>query len=172
MNKKTRNIFLSILLLLSTQLFSQQYGRIVYIHDADTYKIKLIDNNETITVRLFGIDAPEVYRDKNNKLIPNKSQDYGIEATKFCITNYLNQLVQINLKHNDQYGRYVCELFIGTISINEILIANGYAWNYMRYSKSKNWENLQLNAKKTKIGLWSKPNPITPSEFRKTKKQY
>jgi len=143
-----------LLVTLFNYSFSQSYGRIVSIHDGDTYRIELIDNQEIIKVRLFGIDTTEL------------KQDFGIVVRDTCRSRYLKQLVKVRHDHSDRYGRYVCELYLGEVSINETLIKEGYAWNYYRYSKSKYWEELQQKAKRLKIGLWYNSNAVAPSEYR------
>lgn len=131
--------------------------KVVAVKDGDT--IELLQKGKTVTVRLYGVDAPE------------KTQDYGQKAKQFASDLVFGKSVRLISHNTDRYGRTV-----GTIilpdgrSLNEELIRNGYAWHYKAYSKDKNLENLEADARRFKRGLWQLPNPTPPWDFRKDKR--
>jgi len=49
------------------------------------------------------------------------------------------------------------------------MIRDGYAWNYVKYSKSETFGQLEQEARDAGRGLWSDAEPIAPWEFRKQK---
>lgn len=131
--------------------------KVVAVKDGDT--IELLRNGQTVTVRLYGVDAPE------------KNQDFGHRAKQFASDLAFNKTVRLIVHNTDRYGRTV-----GTIilpdgrSLNEELVKNGFAWHYKEYAKDKNLENLETDARRFKRGLWQDPNPTAPWEFRKVKR--
>ncbi|WP_176325015.1 thermonuclease family protein [Campylobacter mucosalis] len=45
------------------------------------------------------------------------------------------------------------------------MVANNYAWAYEKYSKD--YINLEKEARDKKLGIWRSKKPIPPWEFRK-----
>ncbi|MCC9166921.1 thermonuclease family protein [Pontibacter harenae] len=131
--------------------------KVIGVKDGDT--MELLQNGQSVTVRLYGVDAPE------------KNQDYGQRAKQFASDLVFGKEVQLIVHNKDRYGRTV-----GTIklldgrSLNEELVKNGFAWHYKAYSKDKNLENLEADARRFKRGLWQDPNPTPPWDFRKGKR--
>ena len=148
--------FLYLLILFTCSFLQAQKGTITKIIDGDTYLIQISESNETIKVRLWGIDAPE------------KNQAFGVTATNYCIDRYLDKTVEISIKDVDRYGRTVAVLSISDEVFNEHLIKVGLAWDYHYYSKSAVYANLQKLAKVSKVGLWIEKKPIEPRSWRKS----
>jgi len=71
----------------------------------------------------------------------------------------------------DRYGRTVGVVTLpGKVNLNQELVKQGMAWWYKQYApRSKELPKLEEQARKAKIGLWSKPNPVPPWEFRKAR---
>jgi micrococcal nuclease len=130
--------------------------KVIAVKDGDT--IDLLRNGKTIKVRLYGIDSPE------------KAQDYGQKAKDFTSQLAFGKTVHLIEHNKDRYGRTV-----GTIilpdgrNLNEELVRNGYAWHYKEYSKDKNLEILEADARRFKRGLWQDANPTAPWDYRKNK---
>jgi endonuclease YncB( thermonuclease family) len=50
------------------------------------------------------------------------------------------------------------------------MIADGWAWEFDKYSKSDTLDGLESSARSLRVGLWSGTEPpIPPWEFRKQK---
>ena len=148
---------LLIFLILSTLIFADlTKAKVTYVTDGDTFHA-LIDGKKE-KIRIFGIDAPE------------SKQEWGLEAKESLNKLISNKEVLLDIKNKDMYGRLLAVVFIGKQNINLEMIKTGNAWYYEYYDKNnKESKTAMENAKKNKLGLWSKPNPKNPFEFRKDK---
>tara|TARA_Y100000994_G_scaffold87898_1_gene72746 strand:+ start:985 stop:1395 length:411 start_codon:yes stop_codon:yes gene_type:complete len=118
--------------------------------DGDTIDVTIdlgFDLQKKERVRVAGVDTPEKRtRNKEEKVL-------GIDAT-----NWLKAELEAAVKGEDdliirtelkggvgKYGRLLGWLYIGdnTISINEKMIAAGYAWDYDGGTKNKDFEELR-----------------------------
>ena len=118
--------------------------------DGDTIDVTIdlgFDLQKKERVRVAGVDTPEKRtRNKEEKAL-------GIDAT-----NWLKAELEAAIKGEDdlisrtelkggvgKYGRLLGWLYIGdnTISINEKMIAAGYAWDYDGGTKNKDFEELR-----------------------------
>ena len=153
--KKICAIFFFIIL--SVIGFAQSYqGKITKVVDGDTYFFQTA--NETLKVRMFGIDAPE------------GNQSFGKESKEF-ISKYLHKDASLVVHGKDQYKRTLGTLFIDGQDINLLSVKGGYAWHYKRYLDDKQYANAQEDAKKKKLGLWGLSNPVPPWNWRQVEKQ-
>ena len=98
-------------------------------------------------VRVAGIDTPE-----------KRTRDLEEKALGIDPTNYLKKKLEDTIAGDDEltirtelkggmgkYGRLLGWLYIGedVVSINEQMIAEGYAWSYDGGTKQKNFEELR-----------------------------
>jgi len=73
-------------------------------------------------------------------------------------------------KGKDRYGRLIGKVYTGETYINLEMVKRGHAHWYKKYApKDKDLQQAEAKAKKAKRGVWSRPNPIKPSEWRKKK---
>lgn len=123
--------------------------------DGDTVKVFL--HNETVTVRLIGIDTPEI--DEKRAQI----ECYGMEASERAKVLLTGKNVYLEIDESqadrDRYGRLLRYIWLddGT-NINEKMIADGYAYEYtydIPYKYQTAFKNAQLTAQKEKRGLWA-----------------
>ena len=118
--------------------------------DGDTIDVTL-DLGFSLTkkerVRIAGVDTPEKRtRDKEEKTL-------GIDAT-----NWMKEKLTETIKGNEEltirtelvggvgkYGRLLGWLYVGdnTVSLNEQMITEGYAWEYDGGTKKKDFEELR-----------------------------
>lgn len=122
--------------------------------DGDTIKVSLNDKEET--VRLLGIDTPEV---------PNPYKPtgcFGKEAsdkTKNILANNKVYLIPDPMSSDkDKYGRLLRYVFLEDgYFLNAELIKEGYAYNYIYepFQFMKEFNRLETIAKNQKLGLWS-----------------
>lgn len=153
-----KKLLVILLCLFSIMFYGQVEGKIVKVKDGDT--VVLLDaENKMITIRLSGVDCPE------------KNQDYGTTAKKFTSDAIFGKQVKFERISTDLYGRQIGWVYYDTDkNLSEELLKNGLAWHYRKYDKSKILEVLEQVARKDRINIWSKENPIFPEEFRKLKK--
>ncbi len=131
-------------------------GKVVGIKDGDTYVI--LSNTIQCVIRLAHIDCPE------------KSQPFGSAAKKFASDRcFGKEVLVIGDGTRDRNKRIIAEIFIKDTCINKEIVKAGYAWHFKKYSKSDEYNLLELNARSSKIGLWSDDNPIAPWDWRKSK---
>lgn len=107
------------------------------IIDGDTISI----NGEKI--RFAGIDTPE-----RNQI----GHEFSKKKLKQKITN--NIVICIREPDLDPWGRTVAECFIGYESISSYMVKNGFACDYVKYSKKK-YAKEQEYAKSKKLGIWN-----------------
>ena len=140
------------------ELNPNQTYKVIAILDGDTYDI-LVDN-QSVRIRIDGIDAPE-------KGMPYSkvSKNY---LSKLCFGKY----IKIKKTDEDGRGRWVCRGYTPEgLDISEEMIRAGLAWHYKKYSSDKKLAALEIEARSKKIGLWTEPNPIAPWEIRKLHKK-
>lgn len=135
-------------------------GTVLSVQDGDTLTIAPSGDARTpVTVRLYGIDAPEY------------DQSGGSEAT-----DYLKQLCPISKKvsviaySTDKYGRTVALVVSKRKVLNADMLEQGHAWVYARYCKQKfcrTWRKLEKNAKAHDKGLWRDNAAVPPWEWRR-----
>lgn len=133
-------------------------GKVIGISDGDTFRL-LAEGNETVRVRLYGIDAPE------------KGQDYATQSQQKLSSLIFSKQVRVQQKNKDRYGRVVGVAFADDININEEMLRSGLAWHYRQYDKNDEWARLQSEAQRKRVGLWNKPSPTPPWEWRKDKRE-
>lgn len=133
--------------------------QVIGIADGDSF-VGLTENNEKIRYRIYGIDAPE------------KRQPFSNEARKLLSELIFEKKVNIVvIEPSDKYNRQLVQLFIDNgVDVGAEMIKNGLAWHYYRSKASlgnNNYKQLESDARKKKLGLWSENNPESPWDFRK-----
>ena len=128
-------------------------GKVVKVSDGDT--IQVMHEGKAEKIRLAGIDCPE------------KKQPFGQAAKKFTSNLIVQKIITVQVKTTDRYGRTVGEVILPDgRSLNRELVRAGYAWWYRKYSKDTSLETLESDARTTRRGLWSDPNPVAPWDWR------
>jgi micrococcal nuclease len=128
--------------------------RVVKVIDGDTIKVDI--GGEIETVRLIGIDTPEIANPYNPR------EDYfGPEAAQYAKQLMERQLVYLipdpMESNRDKYDRLLRYVFLedGTL-INAKLIKEGFAFNYIYepFQFMKQFDYLEKQAKENRLGLW------------------
>lgn len=137
--------------------------QVLKVSDGDTMNVQKIENgkpvDEVVKIRMYGIDAPE------------KTQDYGPESRAALAKIIGKNLVEIEVKNRDRYGRSVAIVYVNGKNVNQEMVRTGNAWWYYEYDKKDDeMEQLQADAKKNKLGLFSKRGYVEPWIYRKEKK--
>lgn len=127
-------------------------GTVVRIADGDTITV-LVDRQQ-IRVRLRSIDAPE------------RGQDFSQRSRQALADLIFGKEVRVETHGKDRYGRVIGDVFVSGKLVNDIMVQEGWAWNYVKYSKSVRIAQLEREARETKRGLWAGNNPVPPWEYR------
>jgi micrococcal nuclease len=131
-------------------MYEYRVKKVTKVLDGDTIDVDL-DLGFSISysgrVRLSGIDTPE---SRTRDLAEKK---LGLEAKEYMKSLLDNaKLVVIKTEKpnsSEKYGRILGQVFIDglNISVNQMLIDNGYAWEYDGASKNKDFDALLAKRK-------------------------
>lgn len=130
-------------------------AEVVYVVDGDTLKISL--NSVTETVRVVGIDTPEISQRTQSgecygeeasirarELLSNKTITFYRDETQDVRDDYGRLLGYITLPSGDDFGN--------------LMISQGYALEFTfkyPYKKQQIYQKAERYAKSKKIGLWA-----------------
>jgi len=116
-------------------------GKVVRIADGDTITV-LVDRKQ-VKVRLSDIDAPE------------RGQDFSQRSRQALADLVFAKEVRIVTHGRDRYGRVIGDVIVGGKLVNEIMVRQGWAWNFVKYSKSLRLAELERQARAERRGLWA-----------------
>lgn len=139
-------------------VFGEEFaGRVISVTDGDT--ITVLVNGNSRKVRLSGIDCPE------------KSQAFGQQAKAFTSKTAYSRNVVVISQGKDRYKRTIGEVILPDgQNLNNLLLQNGFAWWYHQFSHDKQKQSLEIDARNSRLGLWSHVGPSAPWEYRKQRK--
>jgi endonuclease YncB( thermonuclease family) len=129
-------------------------GRVVGVHDGDTVTL-LMAGNQQVKIRLAQIDAPE-----------SDGQAFGQQSKQSLSGMVFNKNIRVEKDTIDKYGRTVGTIFVDGLDANREQIKRGMAWAYRKYLHDQSLLQVEDEARRAKVGLWSDPNPMPPWEYR------
>lgn len=133
-------------------------AKVVKIVDGDTFDV-LTESKALIRIRMNGIDCPE------------RRQDY-YQVCKDALADYIfGKNVQLETHKKDRYKRTIADVFYEDQNINLMMIRNGFAWHYKKYSSDREMAKAEAKARFEGIGLWKIKQPVAPWDFRKQSKR-
>jgi micrococcal nuclease len=159
-------------------------GRVVSVSDGDTIRFLHVPtvfhssrpqegqrkSELCLPIRLCSIDAPETAK------FGKPGQPFGQEAKDYLSKLVDDKMIRIRLLQKDQYGRGVAQVFCGRKGTDELLLQEGLAEVYLGMGavygplgKDKYLE-LEEQAKKKKLGIWSQSKRESAAEFKKRTK--
>jgi endonuclease YncB( thermonuclease family) len=133
--------------------------------DGDTI---IVNNADTkMSIRLVGIDAPEISHKKHEP-----GQPFSQQSTKYLAGLVLNKAVTVKSFGNDRYGRTLGEVFLGGKNVNLEMVKSGLAEVYRGTPvKGQNMEpywKSEADAKKAGKGMWVLgAKYVSPREWRR-----
>ena len=138
--KKLRLILFSILVLISYSIAYSSEKNLAKgkprIIDGDTI---VIDKEK---IRFGGINSPE-----------RNEVGYKLAKDKLIGKIANNTLICLREKKRDRYQRIVGECYVNDESLSSFMVKNGYACDYIYYSKGK-YAKEQKYAQDNKLGVW------------------
>lgn len=130
-------------------------GKVIAIIDGDTYDI-LLAGNKTVRIRMEGIDAPE------------KGMPFYKVAKKYLSSLCFNKNVQLKISGKDYHNRTLAFSYLNDgRELSHEMVKAGLAWHFKKYSSDTTLANLEIKARKLKLGLWINENPMPPWVNRK-----
>jgi len=128
-------------------------GKVVSVTDGDT--LRVMRGGESVRVRLWGIDAPE------------QGDDFSARAKQRLSDLTFGKVVDILRQDTDRYGRTVARVIADGSDVGHVLVAEGLAWHWPKYSgNDADLAAAEHQAKSASRGIWSLPNPLPPWEVR------
>lgn len=144
--------------LIAVLVFSATPISVTRVIDGDTV-VAIVNGMET-RVRLYGIDAPEMGQVYGPAARLRLMMLLGLHADKMTVET----------TGIDRYGRVIGILYDGDRDLNKMLIEDGFAWHYKKYSKDRDdYAEAQKVAKKKRRWLWKQKNPVAPWAWRKSR---
>jgi len=133
-------------------MYEYHVKKVNNVVDGDTIDVDIdlgFDISFSSRVRLAGIDTPE---SRTKDLVEKK---LGLEAKEY-VKSKIKDAKEVVIKtekmdSSEKYGRILGWLFLdgSKVSVNEQMIADGYAWGYLGDTKVKDFEALaKVRAKK------------------------
>jgi endonuclease YncB( thermonuclease family) len=133
-------------------------GLVVRAVDGDTVSF-MNDDISRIWIRLYGVDAPE------------KDQEGGREATKALARMIVGREVKVIVQGDYPYYSPAGLIYLDGENVNLQLVAEGHAWVNERSCVIKKiclaMVEAQKRARAQRLGLWHRPNPEPPWEYRR-----
>jgi len=129
-------------------------GDITKVIDGDSIKVRTSDGME-YEIQIEGTDAPEL------------KQPFGKESAEALQKMLGTSKVKVTWQKKDNFERLLAQVYVEDKHINSEMIRTGNAWHFKRYNQSKKLADLEIEAKKERLGLWGTDNPQAPWDYRK-----
>ena len=133
-----------------------QTAKVAYVSDGDSFVIEPRER-----VRMIGVNAPEL-KDK-----------FGLESKEHLLKLIRGKTVTLERdplnQDRDIHGRLLRYVTLDNVDINRQMIADGYAYAFLRYRFSNErreaYREAEANAKAAKMGIWALDPGPDPSEL-------
>ena len=128
--------------------------------DGDTLRV-VLDNGDSRTLRLLGVDAPE------------SGQAGGAEAREFVAARVCAARVVWHDHGTDRYGRTVASVEVDGQDLGILLVRHGMAWRIRHYLEGQPaevlaaYESAWREARAARAGIWA-GDPEPPWAWRRT----
>lgn len=128
------------------------------VSDGDTFKATI--DGGAVTVRLYGIDAPE-------------GKQPGGNASAAALRSLLaGQRLAVVPYGKDKFGRILGVVYatnLGKTTVNQAMLEGGHAWHFGQYCTEgfcPSWKQSEMNARQARRGIWASQNQIPPWDWR------
>ena len=127
-------------------MFEYYVKKVTKVVDGDTIDVEIdlgFDISFSSRVRLAGIDTPE------SRTADKAEKALGLEAKaylKHAIESATSVVIKTEkMDSSEKYGRILGWVYINgdTVSLNDMMINDGYAWGYMGDTKVKDFDALK-----------------------------
>lgn len=129
------------------------------VYDGDTVTASC--KTGKLKIRVWGIDAPEMGQ-----------KPWGEKSRDVLRSLLPSGPITIETITTDRYGRTVARLYDGERDLSLEMVRRGQAVVYERYNKSKDYKAAQAQAKREKLGIWTKRgDQQNPEAWRRVNKR-
>jgi len=145
-------------------------GTVTKVSDGDTIHVTTPEQTK-LTVRLYGMDAPETPKiNQRTGHINKPGQPYGEASWKALEAKIMGKQVRLDIMDIDRYKRMVGAIWIDNRNINLEMVKEGYAEAYLEYLKEPyraQFIRAEKEARSARKGIWSLLDYERPKDFRK-----
>ena len=133
-------------------------GIVTWVVDGDTLRIKPLTGGKPLSVRIRGIDAPEICQSGGN-------------ASRDALSGrVMGRTVRVSGKARDAYSRLVAEVSVDGQDVAHWMVVQGYAWSNSSGRSAGPYGAQQAQAQAARRGIFA-PGPggnaaIQPAVFR------
>ncbi len=135
------------------------HGEVTRVRDGDSLDVSAM--GATLQLRLHGIDAPE------------HKQPHGETAKHALKRMAMRKPARLRVKDTDRYGRNIARVQVQSsgrwLDLNREMVQRGHAWVYRKFNDDPALLGLEQQARLSRRGLWAKPKPVAPWEWRRRK---
>jgi micrococcal nuclease len=130
-------------------------GEVVSVTDGDTLWIRHPDGGPPRSVRIEGIDAPEI------------CQPWGPQSREALKAVVLHRVVTVAPHRLDTYGRWLAVVRFQHDDVGARMVREGWAWSY-RFRQNPGPYTVQERwARTRRVGLFVSASPEMPRDFRR-----
>lgn len=133
---------LTIILLFFSIFTHSQTAQVIYVQDGDTFKARINNGYQVLTIRMSAIDTPEL------------GSKYGQYVKSYVLSRLLHKTVRLEIIGVDKYGRTLAKVYLGKVWIQEELLEKGLARHYKYFDSNQSLAQKERTAKKNKLGIW------------------
>lgn len=132
-------------------------GRVTYVVDGDTVHVRPPHGGKPESVRIHGIDAPEI------------CQNGGGSARDALRRRALGQQVVVHGITRDDYGRLLARIVLDGDDLGGAMVEAGHAWSYRYHGQPGPYAAQQRRAQTAGLGIFRSDSeaPVYPAVFRK-----
>ena len=139
-------------------------GVVTAVYDGDTVKVRFDAGKEDV-VRLIGINCPEIEDERES------IKFRALVAKRFTFYHLYNKRVSLEYdwEKRDKYKRILAYVFVGKKLFNEFILAEGFAWVFLKYPFRDDYRQRFIRASRKarskERGLWQiEPYPVLAIE--------
>jgi micrococcal nuclease len=134
---------------------SRWVGMVTHVSDGDTLWVRAAGVPEPVKIRIEGLDAPEI------------CQTYGDISRAALASLVLHQVVVVQGRRRDSYGRVLARLSVHGDDVGSTLVAQGHAWSYHYRKDAGPYATQEAHAMAARRGLFADAGAQEPRVFRK-----
>ena len=140
---------------LSASATSGWTGVVTHVVDGDTLYVRPLSGGAARSVRVMGMDAPEI------------CQDGGPAARDALQTRVFQRRVQVEGRGTDDYGRELGVIYLGQEDVGQWMVQRGLAWSYRFRQSPGPYAQSEHHARILARGIFAEPAPENPRDFRR-----